>query len=204
MNSTFIGLLPDPLLSFLFGLLGLLIAYAVQPRVKLRWTVSHNYRHFLLGKDLDANRPASEAKKPPAQNMVLNVNSLLVVNNGRGGASSVEVVLNWKPLGLSVAPPRQYFPSNNPEGRYVMMFPNLGPKESFAVHMIDGKELPDVVGVRSESGDAKHVSSQPQITYPRWAIISLLAVTAVGAIFLAWAAGFLVVLAFKIAQILFT
>jgi hypothetical protein len=192
--------LTDPVVSFLLALLLALLTYLLQPRVKIRWTVTHGFIHHVKGSEMDARRvppPGEEKPPPPAQDLNVWIRTLRVFNAGRSTARDLEITINWKPLSLSIDPQRQYFEQSNPSGRYILLFPTMGPREHVIVHMLDARELPLVLNVRSAEGFAKFVESYPQALYPRWVLVSVATLMIVGALFLAWAIIYGAILALR-------
>lgn len=103
--------------------------------------------------------------------------SILVVNRGREPAKNVEVVLNYKPLSVNVWPSRDYGEKTAPDRRYIVTFPSLAPGESLGLEVLTiNMDLPQLIGVRSESSVAKEIGMLPQpvVGRPLQALVALL------------------------------
>jgi hypothetical protein len=171
----------DPIVSLGIGLILTIGAYLLQPRVRIVWTVSHGFIHLLRGSEFAKRQTAEQAKSNPSpNNMSMWAQTLLVMNRGRAVAEKLEIVLNHKPLGLTVWPQRQYIEGQNPDNKFVLQFDDLSSQEAIHLHMIDTQELPMVFNVRCKTKIGKYVNSQPQILYPTWLISSVWALLIFG------------------------
>jgi hypothetical protein len=173
----------DPFLSLAIGLTLTIVTYLLQPRVRIVWTVSHGFIHHLKGKDFSKRQSQKEKEtNPNPGDMQLWAQSLLVMNRGRAVAENVEIVLNHKPLGMTIWPQRQYTEAQNPDDKFVLHFDDLASQESVSLQMIDVQPLPLVFNVRCKTKVGREVASQSQILYPKWLLTSVWLMIVIGAL----------------------
>lgn len=79
--------------------------------------------------------------------------SFIVRNAGRESVSKVELVFNWKPMCLNVWPTRHYETHDEPDGRQVLIFGSLAPRELVGIEImgvnVGSAGLPALATVRS-------------------------------------------------------
>lgn len=93
----------------------------------------------------------------------VNTKSYIIVNDGREAAKKLELIFNYKNMYLNVWPVRQYTESYDPNGRYVITFDYIAPKEDFRCEVLSiNSEIPELLIARSEQGLAKSISLYPQ------------------------------------------
>jgi hypothetical protein len=125
-----------------------LIGYWLQPRVKLRYGVSHGYAHRVL---VPAPQPPNRRRQARPQQQVVSINtaSHLIMNDGRATATQVEVTFNYTPTSFEVWPQRQYTLATNPNGRFIVRFDSLSPKERFSANLLMTEaDTPNLLSVR--------------------------------------------------------
>jgi hypothetical protein len=135
-----------------------LTAYLLQPRVKLVWGLSHGYAH------------AVNVQSPGGQNTPLLVHTAthLIANLGRKTATQVEVTFNYPPGSFEVWPQRQFSVSNNPNGRFVVHFDSLAPKERLSLNLlVVGVDAPPLLSVRCNEAAGKQIPLAPMRLYPK-------------------------------------
>ena len=191
--------LTDPVTSFLIGLALLIATYLARPRVRVVWTVTHGFIHNLKGKDfVQRQTPEQSVANPSPKDMSIWAQTLMVMNRGRAEADNVEIVLENKPLGLTIWPHRQYSESFNPDGRYVLAFDSLASQETISIQMIDVVKLPLVSNVRSKTTLGRYVNSYPQIQFPRWMLTIVWILVCIGALYMAWLFTFATITALRL------
>jgi hypothetical protein len=95
--------------------------YYLRPSVKLRWGRANAGFHTL------------RAGEKPTQ---VNVEKHFLQNTGRKPATNVEFVYGFKPSEVSVWEPRNYEPKITPEGHFVLIIPQIAPKELVIIDSI--------------------------------------------------------------------
>jgi len=97
--------------------------------------------------------------------------SVQVFNSGRDTAHKIEVVFNWKPQCLNLWPVRSFEEKTDGDGRYMMIFENLAPKEEIGIEiMAVNADLPGVIQVRSAESIAQDVQLMWFIRVAAWRI----------------------------------
>lgn len=93
----------------------------------------------------------------------VNTKSYIIVNEGREAAKKLELIFNYKNMYLNVWPVRQYTESYDPNGRYVITFDYIAPKENFKCEVLSiNAQVPELLVARSEQGLAKFIVLYPQ------------------------------------------
>lgn len=94
---------------------------------------------------------------------VLHTKSYVVINDGREPAKKLELIFNYKDMHLNIWPVKPYTESLDPNGRYVVTFEYVAPKESFRCEVLSiNADLPELLTSRSEQGITKAISLYPQ------------------------------------------
>lgn len=130
------------LISFAFSVVLLLVGYLLRRRPDLRWgllsSVSNNH-------ELDDGG-------------ILRITSAshLVQNVGGAPAKDVQVVFNYKPNSISVWPQQAYVGEENPESRWLIRIPSIGPHENVTINSIMiGVDHPNILTVKTPEGLGK-------------------------------------------------
>jgi hypothetical protein len=118
-----------------------LIGYWLQPRVKLRWGLSHGYMHRVNipapTQPAQQDGPQTDQVGPPQPRVLfIHTASHLIVNAGRATATQVEVTFNYPPTSFEIWPQRQFQVTPNPNGRFVVRFDTLSPKERLSLNVL--------------------------------------------------------------------
>lgn len=104
-------------------------------------------------------------------NQVVNTKSYIVINEGREAAKRLELIFNYKDMHLNVWPVKPYTESYDYNGRYVVTFEYIAPKESFRCEVLSvNTDLPDLLTCRSEQGISKTISLYPQKVFNKYFI----------------------------------
>jgi len=99
------------------------------------------------------------------------VQSFLVQNAGRKAAGSVELIWNYRPFHFEVWPVVPYEIDVVQNGRFILRFPSMSPKENLEIELIGRGSLPDLVNVRASTAKVpKRVRFQSLRVYPQWVI----------------------------------
>ncbi|MCS3609036.1 hypothetical protein [Erwinia rhapontici] len=95
---------------------------------------------------------------------IINTMSYVVVNEGREAAKNLELIFNYKSnMHLNIWPVRPYSESYDPNGRYVLSFGYVAPKENFRCELLSiNADLPELLTSRSEQGVSKSIILLPQ------------------------------------------
>lgn len=103
------------------------------------------------------------------QTQTIHTTSHVIVNSGKETATKVEFVFNWKPPLLNVWPSRSYDEREAPDGRYVLVFESLSPRETVGVEVLSfNQELPHLINVRSDQCTATNIDMYPQPVVAPW------------------------------------
>jgi len=95
--------------------------------------------------------------------------SIVVWNSGRETATNIEWVFNWKPMCLNLWPLRHFREHVQADGRYVIIFESLAPREHIGCEVMSiNYELPSLSTVRSDQCMARPIDMYPQPILPIW------------------------------------
>jgi hypothetical protein len=148
----YLNSLSYPTQSFLLGLLATLIIWLCKPRTKLLWSKTHGYCHSVGTGD--------------NTNLLVYNDYYIVQNCGRKCADKVEVVFNYKPQTISIWPQRDYRETTNREGRYILSFDNLAPREFININLLQANTTPpDLLNLRNPDGVGRQINTRPLQVY---------------------------------------
>ncbi|HIF5652312.1 TPA: hypothetical protein ACX3DX_004553 [Vibrio parahaemolyticus] len=95
--------------------------------------------------------------------------SHIVSNPGQDTATKVELVFNWKPPCINIWPSRHFIEHEQNDGRYVMVFDSLAPREQIACELLSvNNDLPALINVRSDQCTATQIAMFPQPVVALW------------------------------------
>jgi len=124
---------------------------------KVAYGELHQFSYLLNEPMKDENGSDSTQKK------VVNTQSYIFTNEGREPATSLEIIFNYAPMHLNVWPVRPYTVKLNEDGRHIMIFDFLSPKEIIRCEIMSINEpLPVLLSVRCKEGLANRVMLAPQ------------------------------------------
>ena len=130
-------------------------------------------------------------------NQTVETRSIVVWNSGRETATNIEWVFNWKPMCLNLWPLRNYREHTQADGRYVIIFESLAPREHIGCEIMSiNHEVPNLATVRCDQCVARGIEMYPQPILPPWKRRALVLLMLLGLGFLVYVA--LVVLQFLI------
>jgi hypothetical protein len=136
-----------------------------RPRVRLKLSIPHVFT-FLVQQPLIG--PNGNVINPT---QTVHTRSHLIFNEGREIATNVEIVFNWKPLAINVWPTRHFEILTEPDGRHILKFDSLAPGENVGCEALSlNSDLPALITVRADQGQAKSVEMYPQPVVPIWAM----------------------------------
>lgn len=128
-------------------------------KAKLTWTNPHSFTFLVQEPIYDAEGNIIK----PSQTVY--TSSIKVINSGRETANKVELVFNWKPQCLNLWPVRHYEQKTDQDGRHIMIFDNMSPKEEIGLEIMSvNAALPALILVRCAECTAQNVSMM-WITY---------------------------------------
>jgi len=154
------------LLSILITVASALILRTLQPKGRIRYYSPHQFT-FLVPQ---ANQ----------NSLLVYTRSLRIENIGRDKATGIEIHHAFPPENFSVFPSFDYTISTNPERYHILKVPSLGPKEGFWLEILQTRELPMLVQVRSDAGQAKSANVGNFIVFPKWVYLILWALILIG------------------------
>jgi hypothetical protein len=173
--------------AFLLTSIGAITAYLMRPRVKLLWAQTSIFSHRM--------HPNTDKE------FLINTASYIVTNRGRAPANEVEFVLNYKVDELSIWNQRQYTIEINPEGRQIVKFASVAPKEIINVNLINiGKSLPAVLNLRNAERVGKMVEVYPQQKFPRYVTLIVWGLMIFGVYFIVKQVAMFILLAINLAR----
>jgi hypothetical protein len=123
---------------------------------KLRWSLRHLHWYKLPG----------AAANGDALDVV--TQELWFQNTGRAPVEDVEIVFNWKPQHYELWGPRAHSEALLADSRFILRLPSLAAKEFVALSLLDTRELPAVVNVRSKNSNARQLPIIPVRQFPQW------------------------------------
>jgi len=155
--------------------LAILIAVAkwlLQARVKLVWGLSHSFIH-----NVDLEKRTEEE----FEHVLVGTSYHLLSNTGRKAATDVEVTFNWVPKNFEVWPQRQFQQGVNPNGRFIVKFDSISPKEQLSLNMLTFSDrVPEILSVRSRETQGEFIPLTTNRQYSRWVALILLALVTLG------------------------
>lgn len=157
---------PTEFVSLIVPVITALIGWLLRAKAKVVWSV-HNLRAFTATENV-----ADESGQTRPVHNIVHAASVFLRNGGRASATSIEIVFNWKPRHLSLWPQRDYTEATNPDGRYIIKLPSLGPSEFFGIDVLTvNADMPAVLEVRSAEGRGKRIEMTPQQIHPKWKLV---------------------------------
>lgn len=135
--------------AVILTLITILITQIALAKGKLRWSLRH--QHYYSVPNMGPN----------GTDLPIITQELWFNNTGRAAVEDIEIVLNWNPMHFEIWSPRQHDPGIDPNGRLIIKLPSLAPKEFFTVSLLDTKELPALVNVRSKNSEGKRIDMMP-------------------------------------------
>lgn len=153
------------IVSLLIPFITWFLNVGIKPRAKLLKTTRHAFTFIV-------QEPIRNAQGEVVQpNQRVCTASVQVFNSGRDTAHKVEVVFNWKPQCLNLWPVRSFEEKTDGDGRYMMIFENLAPKEEIGIEiMAVNGDLPGLIQVRSAECLAQDVQLMWFIRVASWRI----------------------------------
>jgi hypothetical protein len=153
------------IVSLVVPLITWILNVGIKPKAKLFWTTRHAF-NYLVQEPL---RNTEGQIVQPAQNV--RTASLLVMNSGKEAAHKVELVFNWKPQYHNLWPVRSYEERSDSDGRYMLVFENLAPKEEIGIQLLSiHNDLPELLQVRSAECLARQVELMWLVRMSAWRI----------------------------------
>lgn len=117
------------------------------------------------------------------QKQTLDTNSYVFKNEGRESATNVEITFNFSPMYINVWPSRHYDTKTNEDGRYVINFDYLAPKEIIQLELMSiNHELPSLLSVRCKEGIAQQIWFYPQKVMNQYFIKCLMLLVFLGSV----------------------
>ncbi|MEL7697301.1 MULTISPECIES: hypothetical protein [Pantoea] len=102
---------------------------------------------------------------------VVNTKSYIIMNEGREAAKKLELIFNYKDMHMNVWPVKPYTESYDYNGRYVVTFEYIAPKENFRCEVLSlNTDLPELLTCRSEQGISKRILLYPQKVFNKYLI----------------------------------
>ena len=93
--------------------------------------------------------------------------TIFLQNSGRHPVNNIEVYLNYKPEHMQIWPPLIFEEKNTRENHHCIHINSLGRGEWLQIEMVSGISLPDVLRVRTPTGECKKVNWGPAPVYSK-------------------------------------
>lgn len=147
----------------------------IKPKAKLIWSTRHAFTFIV-------QEPVRDDQGNVLQpNQRVCTASLKVMNTGRETAQKVELVFNWKPQYLNLWPVRSFDEKTDAEGRHMLIFDDLAPKEEIGIEIMSvNKDLPNLLRVRSAQCQASEEELMWFVAIPPWRIFVARAFVIIG------------------------
>ncbi|WP_458374743.1 hypothetical protein [Pseudomonas laurylsulfatiphila] len=161
----FISTYGKEIVSLIVPVITWLLNSGFKAKAKLVWTSPHSFT-FLVQEpihDADGNVVTPTQRVSTA--------SIKVINSGRDTANKVELVFNFRPQYINLWPVRHYETKTDQDGRHILIFDNLSPKEEIGIEiMCINADLPPLLVVRSAECIAQSVQLMWVRFTPPWKI----------------------------------
>jgi hypothetical protein len=153
------------IVSLLVPLVTWVINVGLKPRARLHWTSPHSFTYIV-------QEPLHDPQGVVVrQNQTVSTASVQITNAGRETATKVEVVFNWKPQYMNLWPVRSFEQRTDADGRHMMIFENLAPKEDVGIQIMSiNRDLPGLLQVRSAECVARQVQLMSFPRVPTWRV----------------------------------
>lgn len=163
----------------IFSLLVPILTFALNSLSKSKAELTFGRPHgftFLINEPL-----LNENGEIIAPNQKAGTQHFRIENVGRAPATRVECVLNWKPRYLNIWPIRDYEEKTLPDGRYVLVFPSLAPREGISLQALTiNGDMPNMITVRSDECLAREVQLQWVVAVGPWRVRGFVALALIG------------------------
>jgi hypothetical protein len=95
--------------------------------------------------------------------------SYLIQNSSNETANKIEMIFNWKPQYFNIWSPREHTTKLLDDGRYMLTFESLSPKEYFQCELLNvSADLPNLLTVRCNECVGKFIEMYPQPIVKNW------------------------------------
>lgn len=157
---------------------GTLISQALRLKAKLDYSIDHS--HLLL---VDSPNVDQSGQTVGTNRQGVWTSSITLSNPGLLPAKLVAATFNWQPQIYNVMPPRPFTTEESALNRYSIKFDSLAPGERVTiVVMAINRELPVLTAVRAENVVGRQISMVLLRHSPKWLLITLGTLMAVGAL----------------------
>lgn len=153
------------IVSLLVPFLTWFLNVGARAKAKLIWTSPHSFVFLVQEPIRDAEGNVLQATQRVC------TASIRVINTGRATANKLELVFNWKPQHTNLWPVRHYEQKADQDGRHILIFENLSPKEEIGLEIMSvNADLPALLLVRSAECTAQQVPLMWVRHVPPWKI----------------------------------
>lgn len=129
---------------------GMLLIY-LQPKARLMYWSPHSFLFNLT-----------------RENVALQTDALTVQNVGRKSAENVEIVLDREPDFFQFSPAVNHTTETLANNQYIIRIQSLGSKEHVTLQLLSYTRVPQMLNLRSDSGQASQMPFQIQRVFPVW------------------------------------
>ena len=132
-------------------------------KVNLRVSQPHRFTFLVQEPTVDADGTIQDVKK------TIHTISYLIHNSSNETANKIELIFNWKPQYFNIWTPREYETKTLEDGRYMLIFDSLSPKEYFQCELLNvSADLPNLLTVRCTECVGKFIEMYPQPIVKSW------------------------------------
>lgn len=151
-------------MSLFVPFLAWLINIKLKPTAQLSVGTLHQFT-FLI------QEPLYNAKgELTSQCQTAHTQSIIIKNTGKDTATNIEAVINWKTI-INIWPIRSYEEKSDKDGRYIMIFNSLSPKEEIRVELLSiNKDLPALITVRANECIGQNILMNYYPVVPVWKV----------------------------------
>jgi hypothetical protein len=152
------------------SVIGFFVRWLITPRSRVAWGVPHQFAFTLP----NAGGPGT----------LVRTREVWVQNIGSATANNITICLNHGTQHIEVWPPGEHEKTATDDGRILIKIPRIVRRDFLRVMLFDARniELPDVLYIKWDDGEAKQRSMGPSQLLPRWAIECLRVLVVIGAI----------------------
>lgn len=102
------------------------------------------------------------------EGVVLQTDALTLQNLGRTVAHNVEIIMSKRPDFFQFAPALAHTETILNNGQFVVRIAELGPKEYVTLQLLSYKQVPQLLNIRSDVGQAQAIQIQLFRILPQW------------------------------------
>lgn len=146
------------IVALVVPLITVLLNGVFRSKAKVQYALPHQFNYIVHEPLID---PQTKNILRPTQSV--QTNSFFIRNAGREAATNLELVFNYEPKCLNIWPLRHCERHVEPDGRYVMIFASLAPKETIIAETLTiNSDPPALITVRCDQCAGERIAMYPQ------------------------------------------